>query len=189
MSLNPRGSTLQLRQPFCIKQPIKDSFFPKLPLKHKKSVGLLLLLVLRTEALALPIVVERATREPTPGLHGEADGWIPGSSTVAMFMTTIGNLRDSSPSRTERLVNAFIMSHLRSHPSASPWRPGVGSRHGHLQTTVSLTFHRTNSTFLAVPRAKLANNFKMDLFFFKIFHLFSTSPSGLGNITPCSGHP
>lgn len=114
---------------------------------------------------------------------------IPGSSTVAMFMTTIGNLRDSSPSRTERLVNAFIMSHLRSHPSASPWRPGVGSRHGHLQATVSLTFHRTNSTFLAVPRAKLANNFKMDLFFFKIFHLFSTSPSGLGNITPCSGHP
>ena len=78
----------------------------------------------------------------------------------------------SSPSRTERLVNAFIMSHLRSHPSASPWRPGVGSRHGHLQATVSLTFHRTNSTFLAVPRAKLANNFKMDLFSLKYFIFF-----------------
>ena len=114
---------------------------------------------------------------------------IPGSSTVAMFMTTIGNLRDSSPSRTERLVNAFIMSHPSSHPSASLRRPGVGSRHGHLQATVSLTFHRINSTCLTVPRAKIANNFKMDLFLLKIFHLFSTSPSDHGNITPCSSHP
>ena len=62
----------------------------------------------------------------------------PGTSTVAEFMTIIAvNLRDSSSSRTERQVNAFIMSCLVTHPSpcrgaCAPLKARRELRHGML---------------------------------------------------------
>lgn len=71
----------------------------------KKRGSLLLLLVPHAEALALPLVVERATQKPTPNMpiacqaNIHTPQW---ASTVASSLTTNMNLQDSSVSRTKR---------------------------------------------------------------------------------------
>ena len=90
-----------------------------------------MLLVLRIEALALPIKVERATQKPTPNMlqcyavHTTmANIHIPHrTSTVASFLTLIENLLDSDASRTKRQVNAF--SYVMLLPAMHP--PPFGS--------------------------------------------------------------
>ena len=81
----------------------------------KKRGSLYLLLVPRSEALALPIEVERATQKPTPNMlycitahTAMTNIHIPHrTSTVASSLTSILNLLDSRTSRTKRQVNAF----------------------------------------------------------------------------------
>ena len=71
----------------------------------KKRGSLYLLLVPHAEALALPLVVERATQKPTPNMYlpllanNHIQLW---ASTVASFLTTNMNLQDSSVPRTKR---------------------------------------------------------------------------------------
>ena len=71
----------------------------------KKRGSLFLSLVPHAEALALPLVVERATQKPTQNMllpktaNLHIQHW---ASTVASSLTTNLNLQDSSVSRTKR---------------------------------------------------------------------------------------
>ena len=146
-----------------------------------------LLSVPRTEALALPIMVEQTTSEPTPiwkiesawniyaKTHCTQKGTMkackepygidiitPGASTVAEFMTiTAVNLRDSSSSRTERQVNALIMSCLFTHPVLLTCRVKPTKRLGVCWGMESIGMRRTDTPNQIVPASKV-------LFYFQI---------------------
>ena len=94
----------------------------------KKRGCLYLLLVPRSEALALPIEVERATQKPTPKYAyritvsaAMSDLHIPHrASTVASSLTSNENLRDSRTSRTKRKQRLSLChASLTMHPPLS----------------------------------------------------------------------
>ena len=113
---------------------------------HKKKRGIVLLSIPRVEALALPIVVEQTTLEPTPiwkpvplktfiniwlhpkgynlclqGFHG-MDIITPGTSTVDHIRDNNYEFARFDSSQTQRQINAFYMSWLSSHPLPAYYR-------------------------------------------------------------------
>ena len=99
----------------------------------KKRGSLYLLLVPRSEALALPIEVERATQKPTPKYAYRITApatmsvlHIPHrASTVASSLTSNENLRDSRTSRTKRKQRLSLCHIAPCHKHPPPFGSGL----------------------------------------------------------------
>lgn len=103
----------------CRYSPWRCMLIVKVRYTHiKRAWGVLLSLVPRSEALALPYLSERATPKPTPyvyvhpnvGVHLH-NQW---ASTVALFLTDSLELPDSGPSKQSaksRLLYMCIVTH------------------------------------------------------------------------------
>ena len=113
----------------------------------QKKRGIVLLSIPRVEALALPIVVEQTTLEPTPiwkscphrDLYSIIDHIqqdtiyaykaFTGFDIITPGTSTVDHIRDNNyefarfdSSQTQRQINAFYMSWLSSHPLPAYYR-------------------------------------------------------------------